>query len=189
VNGIWYSNQIALIETLSKALPLGYTLIVKEHPRGRGMRPLWQYEHIANLHNVQFCDLPSKEILGHCKMAVSISGSIGLEALAMKKPVLMLGRTFHTFHPLYYRVGCPEDLPSLLHGVLIDGHFQKREALEEEIHRILLAYLNAMYPFSPIGKRMADLTTHLLDELDQPMDVAREWLNRLHDDRSSIQKD
>ena len=37
--GIWHVNQVALVENISKSLPLGYTLVVKEHPWGRGNRP------------------------------------------------------------------------------------------------------------------------------------------------------
>ena len=177
VNGIWYSNQIALIETLSKALPLGYTLVVKEHPRGRGMRPLWQYKHTASLHNVMFSDLSSKEIISKCQMVVSISGSIGLEALAMKKPVLMLGRAFHTFTSLYYRANAPQDLPALFYRVLVGREFDKRENLEDDIYRFLLAYLDGKFPFSPAGKNAANkLVPYLLRELDQETAVPREWL-------------
>ncbi|MES2281944.1 MAG: hypothetical protein V4542_11075 [Pseudomonadota bacterium] len=177
VNGIWYSNQVTVIEALSKALPLGYTLVVKEHPRGRGMRPLWQYKHMASLHNVVFSDLPSKEIVRKCQMVVSVSGSIGLEALAMRIPVLMLGRTFHTFTPLYYRAKAPQDLPALFHRVLISGEFMQREGLDDEIHRFLLAYLGGKFPFSPVGREAAlRLVPYVLQELDLPMDAPLRWL-------------
>lgn len=177
VNGIWYSNQIALVENLSKALPLGYTLVVKEHPRGRGTRPLWQYQHLASLHNVQFCDLPSKEILRQSEMVVTISGSIGLEALAMKKPVLMLGRTFHTFNSLYFRAEAPENLPGLFRRILIDREFYRNDYLEEDIYRFLLAYVGPMYGFFPVGRRMAELVPMILDELAQPTTSPQDWLD------------
>ncbi len=177
VNGIWHSNQVAVIETLSKAMPLGYTLVVKEHPRGRGMRPLWQYKHIASLHNVIFSDLPSKEIVRRCQMVVSVSGSIGLEALAMRIPVLMLGRTFHTFTSLYYRASAPQDLPALFYRVLIDREFAQREGVDEDIDRFLLAYLGGKFHFSPVGRSAArKLVPHILQELELAPDVPREWL-------------
>ncbi|MFA7318071.1 MAG: hypothetical protein WC029_11030 [Sulfuricella sp.] len=179
VNGIWYSNQIALIETLSKALPLGYTLVVKEHPRGRGMRPLWQYRHIVGLHNVIISDAPSKEIVRRCQMVVSVSGSIGLEALALGKPVLMLGRTFHTFNTLYYRVEAVEELPRLFHRVLLGCEFEHLEGRQEEVYRFLLAYLDSLYPFFPVNDKMARLIPHILQELDEDQDAPRVWLDGL----------
>lgn len=179
VNGIWYSNQIALIEMLSKALPLGYTLVVKEHPRGRGMRPLWQYQHVASLHNVIISDAPSKEIVRQCQMVVSVSGSVGLEALALDKPVLMLGRTFHTFNTLYYRIGTVEELPLLFNRVLLEREFERLEGRQEEVYRFLLAYLDALYPFFPVDDRMARLIPYILQELEEDQDRPRAWLDRL----------
>jgi len=191
INGIWYSNQVAVIENLSKALPLGYTLVVKEHPRGRGMRPLWQYQHIASLHNVQFCDLPSKEILQRAEVAITISGSIGLEALAMKKPVVMLGRTFHSYNTVYYRADSMEQLTQVLQNILLKNDFSNRPNLEEEIHKALLAYINALYDFFPFGENRKSLAKAVLDELAQPTDKANDWIASLfeiNEDNKEIPK-
>jgi Capsule polysaccharide biosynthesis protein len=179
INGIWYSNQIGLIENLSKALPLGYTLVVKEHPRGRGMRPLWQYRHIASLHNVQFCDLPSKEILQRADVTVTISGSIGLEGLAMKKPVVMLGRTFHSFNTVYYRANSMEQLTFVLQDILLKNDFEKIPNLQDEIYKVLLSYLNALFHFSPFGENRQGLAQAVLDELEYSIDDAYEWIASL----------
>jgi hypothetical protein len=179
VNGIWYSNQIALVETLSKALPLGYTLVVKEHPRGRGMRPLWQYRHIAGLHNVIISDAPSKEIVRRCQMVVSVSGSIGLEALALDKPVLMLGRTFHTFNTLYYRIRSIEELPSIFYRVLVEREFEQLEGRQEEIFKFFLAYLDAMYPFFPVDNKKIELIPLLLQEVEADQNIPKAWLDAL----------
>lgn len=176
INGIWYSNQIGLIENLSKALPLGYTLVVKEHPRGRGMRPLWQYIHIASLHNVQFSDLASKEILQYSDAVVTISGSIGLEALAMKKPVVMLGRTFHSYNTVYYRANSMEQLTHVLQNILLKNDFQNIPFLEEEIRKVLLSYINALYHFFPFGENRKSLAHAVLLELEQPIEEAQKWI-------------
>lgn len=177
VNGIWYANQIALIETLSKSIPLGFTLVVKDHPRGRGTRPLWQYKHIVDLHNVILSDLPSKELVRRSRMVVSVSGSVGFEALALDKPVLVLGRTFHTFNTLYYRIRSVEDLPSLFNRVLIHGEFEKLEERQEEVYRFFLAYLDSLYPFFPIGKQMAKLVPYILDDIASDREAPKAWLS------------
>lgn len=188
INGVWHANQISLIENLSKALPLGYTLIVKEHPRGRGMRPLWQYRHIASLHNVQFCDLSSKEILQRADAVITISGSIGLEALAMKKPVVMLGRTFHSFNSVYYRADNMEQLTAVLQNILFKNDFEQIPNLEEEINKILLAYINALYHFFPFGESRRSLAKAVLEELERPRDKANEWISSLYNFNLKIKK-
>ena len=58
--GVWYANQVALIENISKSLPFGYTLVVKFHPWGRPIGPLWQYRYLKNFYNIKFSDLNSK---------------------------------------------------------------------------------------------------------------------------------
>ncbi len=177
VNGIWYSNQIALIENLSKSLPMGYTLVVKEHPRGRGVRPLWQYKHIDSFYNVQFSDLDSKYILSYCDAVITISGSIGLEALAFKKPVIMLGRTFHSFNKVYYRANCFESLTRVLRDILLNGDFLHRPHLQEEIHKTFLAYISSLYHFFPFGQGRKSLAEEILSVLNQPHVEIKNWLS------------
>lgn len=177
INGIWYANQISLIENLSKALPLGYTLVVKEHPRGRGVRPLWQYLHIASFFNVQLSDLPSKAILKSAEMVITISGSIALEALAMKKPAIVLGRTFHTFNDIYFRVESMEQLTHLLHSILLDKAFDKIPNLQDEIYKSLLAYGDALYEFLPFGEDRKSLTKVILEELEKPSVELSNWIS------------
>jgi hypothetical protein len=177
INGIWYANQITLIESLSKALPLGYTLIVKEHPRGRGMRPLWQYKHIASLFNVELCELPSKIILERAEAVVTISGSIGLEALAMRKPVLMLGRTFHSFNTVYFRADSMEQMSYTLKCILLDKAFEKIPNLDDEINKSLLAYVDSLYDFFPFGEKRKSLAGVVLEELEKPTKMATEWIS------------
>lgn len=180
VNGIWHSNQVGFIENLSKALPLGYNLVVKEHPRGRGMRPIWQYKHLASLHNVTFCDLPSKEILQHSDAVVTISGTIGLEALAMRKPVIMFGRTFHSFHTVYYYARSMEQATKLLQDILLRKDFEERKNLDEDIRKVFLAYINALYDFFPFGEQRQSLAFAVLNELEHPTNVAKDWIETLH---------
>lgn len=147
--GIFYANQIALVENISKSLPLGYTLIVKEHPWGRGARPVWQYRHLSELYNVQFCDAPSKEIISKVEAVVVISGTIGFEALVLEKPTITLGRTFFTHCDLFYRAGSVQELPGLLRKILVDKDFEKNTQRQAQLNRFLLSYLNALIPYFP----------------------------------------
>lgn len=148
--GIWYVNQVALIENISKALPLGYTLIVKEHPWGRGNRPLWQYEHLAGFYNVRFCDAPAKEIIKRVEAVIAVSGTVAMEALVFDKPTVLLGRNFFDFYDLLYRVSAINDLPEVLAKILIDGDYLKKPNREAHLHRFLIAYLDGLVPFFPL---------------------------------------
>ena len=117
--GNWFLNQISLIENISKSLPLGFTLIVKEHPWGRGNRPNWQYKYISNFHNVQFCDANSIEIIKKSKAVLSISGTTLIEALVLDKPAIMFGKNYFEFSELIHKVSDISDLPKTFPQTLL----------------------------------------------------------------------
>jgi hypothetical protein len=148
--GIFYANQIALAENISKSLPLGYTLIVKEHPWGRGARPAWQYRHLAGLYNVRFFDAPSKEIISRVEAVIAISGTVGFEGVALDKPTVILGRSFFTHCELFYRVGSVQELPAVLRKILVDRDFDKIPDRKGHLNRFLLSYLNSLVPHFPM---------------------------------------
>ena len=163
--GLWHANQTALVENISKSLPLGYTLVVKEHPWGRGNRPRWQYDHMKGFYNVMFCDAPSKQIIQRVEAIVTVTGTVAMEALAFDKPAIMLGRNYFEFSDLIYRVPNIQQLPEVLARILIDGDYQKQPAREERLHRFLMAYLDGLVPNFPLPEHAAEWGRALAGEL------------------------
>jgi hypothetical protein len=148
--GIWHVNQVALVENISKSLPLGYTLVVKEHPWGRGNRPRWQYKHLSRFYNVVFCDAPAKEIIKSVEAVITVSGTVAMEALVFDKPTIMLGRNFFEFSDLVYLVPAINDLPEVLLKILIDGDYSLQPDREVRLHRFLMSYLDCLVPCFPL---------------------------------------
>jgi hypothetical protein len=146
--GIFAINQIALIENISKALPLGYTLIVKEHPVGRGTRPSWQYRHIAGLPNVELCDAPAKKIALQCDAVLTITGTIAIEGLVLGKPVVTFGRSFFSYCDLITYVESPQQLRAVLREILVTKSHVKPDR-EERLRKFLMSYLYGLIPHSP----------------------------------------
>lgn len=163
--GIWYANQIALVENISKALPLGYILVVKEHPWGRGNRPAWQYKHLAKFYNVMFCDAPSKQIIQKVDAVIAVAGTIAVESLVMDKPTVLLGKAFFDFSGLYYKVENISDLPQVLRRILIDRCHAARMDRSLEITRFLLAYQRALIPAFPVVENSSLYALALIDEI------------------------
>lgn len=151
--GIWHVNQVALVENISKAMPLGWTLVVKEHPWGRGNRPRWQYRHMARLPNVRFCDAPSKDIIRACRAVVTVSGTVTMEALALDRPVAMLGRNFFECCPLVRRVPGIEALPACLEDILVHRTHEAVPDRDARLRRFLIAYLEGLVPAFPLPER------------------------------------
>lgn len=146
VGGIFYANQIATIENIAKCLPLGYTLIVKEHPRGRGARPIWQYKHLASIPNIEFCDADSKEILKRCDAVVTITSTIGLEAIALDKPAVVLGDCYFEFPEFVYKSNSWVELAEVFKKILVHSHYENLPNRHLQIDRFFLAYLLARIP-------------------------------------------
>jgi hypothetical protein len=146
VGGIYFANQIAVIENIAKSLPFGYTLTVKEHPRGRGARPAWQYRHLAHFPNIQFCDAPGKSILSRCEAVITITGTVGLEAMAMDKPVIVLGNCYYDFVDFVYRPQSWPELAQVFRRILIDREYDRNSVRHRLIDRFFLSYLIARVP-------------------------------------------
>jgi hypothetical protein len=161
VGGIYCANQVGLIENISKSLPLGYTLVLKEHPAGRGVRPAWQYRHLASFPNVMFSDAPSKEIAKKTLATITITGTIGVEAMALDRPVIMLGRSFFDYAGVLYKAQSVEELPAILRRILIDGDYAQRSDRQDLIRKFMLSYLMGLTPHFP----RPDAAAHLVDFL------------------------
>ena len=96
-----YLNQIEAIRLISHNLPVGMKFIVKEHPWSIGKRPLSYYRKLMEIPNVMLAHptLKSRELVSNARIVTVIAGSIGFEALILKKPVIVLGRTPFNFLP------------------------------------------------------------------------------------------
>lgn len=82
-----------LIRFISKELPFGFSLVVKENPLMVGDRPYCFYKQLKKNVNIHLMDplFPSKEIIKHTRGTVGISGTVLLETAMLNKPTLSFG--------------------------------------------------------------------------------------------------
>jgi hypothetical protein len=113
-----YLNQIEVIRTLAQSLPVGWSLLVKEHPASVGKRPVNYYAKLLEIPNVRLADpgLPSTALIEHARLVATIAGSIGFEAALLGKPVIIFGHTPYEMLPagLVRQVSA---LPRLAHDI------------------------------------------------------------------------
>ena len=88
-------NEEELIFAISKVLPIGYTLYLKEHGGMVGERPLKFYKRLSRLPNVKFIRLdvhndPKDWIVNSCGV-ITISGTSAFEAVMLGKKALIFG--------------------------------------------------------------------------------------------------
>ncbi|MDP6351522.1 MAG: hypothetical protein QF926_02120 [Alphaproteobacteria bacterium] len=90
--------QHAAIAALSRDLPAGYLLAVKETMHGVGRRPANFYDQIGELKNVVWLDMIESglEVARHATAVAVITSTVGFEAAILGTPVISFGR-----HNLY----------------------------------------------------------------------------------------
>ncbi|MEQ8701483.1 MAG: hypothetical protein RLT05_33600, partial [Bauldia litoralis] len=89
-----YFYQLSCIAALSRDLPVGVTLAVKETFEATGRRPADFYRQIAELKNVVLLDMMELglEVARQADAVATITGTGGFEAAVMGKPVISFGR-------------------------------------------------------------------------------------------------
>jgi hypothetical protein len=87
------TNQLFFIEQISKSMPVGFKLLVKEHAPMLGRRPSGFYKRIRNLPNVHlispFAD--NFSLIRSAELVCVLTGTAGWEAIQLGVPVLAVG--------------------------------------------------------------------------------------------------
>lgn len=89
-----FNSQVALIDFISKSLPAGVFLVIKENPIAVGRRPRGFYEWLASIPNVHLVGLGVSgfELAQGSAVTVTITSTAGFEASALGTPVVTFGQ-------------------------------------------------------------------------------------------------
>lgn len=128
-----FGHQLLMIEILSRTLPEGWVLYVKEHPTQLYDRPVYKlfrtpafYKELLRFDNVQL--LPSRisarKLIDHARAVAAVTSTTSWEALFRGKPSLIFGHVwfnfcdgiFHT--PNYDK--CKEAMAEIYAGYTVD---------------------------------------------------------------------
>lgn len=85
-----FTNQHAAIMAVARDLPAGIRLVVKENLLSIGARPSTFLPQLADMKNVVLLDVHESgiEAIRRCVFVATITGTVGLEAASIGKPVL-----------------------------------------------------------------------------------------------------
>ena len=107
--GLRYSDQLLAIRTIADALPPGWLVYVKEHPRqftDNHMRSLLArnrqfYDRLQRIQRVRLISarVPADELVARSKCTATVAGSAGWEAVAKGVPVIAFGAPWYRFCP------------------------------------------------------------------------------------------
>ena len=104
----YYTNQIEIIRSIAKSLPIDYKLYVKEHPSqaNRNWRNISDYREIMDIPNVRLFhpSFPSVELYKNCSSIITIGGGSGFEASLYGKPTIIFGDMGYSILPSVEKV-------------------------------------------------------------------------------------
>lgn len=143
VNAMYYINQYEVIKNVAFSLPMGITLYVKDHPHAFGYFPLNFYKKISEIPNVKLvhCDENTDKLIKNSEFLVTLTGTMGYEALLNKKPVMCFGEVFYNIHPYCYKIEKYKDVFETSLSIL-DGQYDK---FDEYNKRLIYAYRKNVY--------------------------------------------
>jgi hypothetical protein len=114
----FYTNELELLTSIVKSMPVGYKLYVKEHPamRTREWRKISDYKYLMNLPNVRMIHPQVKpdELMKRCSVVMSISGTACFEAGFYQKPAIIFAETFFSRLSHIHKPDSIEDLPKAI---------------------------------------------------------------------------
>ena len=174
------TNQIEVIRHISKSLPIGYRLCVKEHPYQvtREWRKTSFYDEILSIPNVQLLhhSIKTEDIMKKCSLVITINGASGLEAAIHKKPSILFSDFSYSILPSVYQLKSIDELPTAI-----------RQSLDKKVNPNDVAkYLNLLeansFDFDLIG---FDLDYHNyfyhgghLIDTDIPEEKAKQFIKK-----------
>lgn len=95
-----FFRQEHVVDVISRALPQGMKLFIKEHPVSIGWYPFGIMRRLAKIPNVVVLHprQGSHEVIRKAEAVITINSKVGFEALAYYKPVITLGASFYRGH-------------------------------------------------------------------------------------------
>jgi hypothetical protein len=119
----FFSNQLRVIELMSRSLPPTHKLLVKLH---KSDAPNYSSAWLARLTSFPAVELVSPyadsfELISHADLVFSIQGTIGLEAALLGKPLILFGDSPTKVFPSASTIGKTSDLPDLVRAKLAES--------------------------------------------------------------------
>jgi len=140
------ADQEAIVERIVEALPPGVDLVVKEHPMSIGRNSVRMLRRMASHSRAHLVEprTSTLELIERSAGVVTISSTVGLEALMFGRPVMTLGRPFYSGYGTTLDTDWPGPLSDALRGV---RDFRPDREL---VRRFMHAAKRRCYPGAPV---------------------------------------
>jgi hypothetical protein len=119
-----YLDQLALVDYVLRILPQTHRLAIKEHPAQVGAVSATRVRALLRRYDSLVVLPPSAnnyKVLAAADAVISVNSKSGAEALAVGRPVLVLGDAFYADWEVVHRVDALRELAPLLRRALAQG--------------------------------------------------------------------
>jgi hypothetical protein len=150
-----FFDQAHIIDYISRILPEGVKLFVKQHPNHPGQQsPAWTRQREQNT-QVEFLhpSFNAHKTIEHAEGVVVTNNTVGFEALFHTTPLVVLGRAFYEDVPAARHVSELSELPGEL-SQAVNNSVEER-AVRSSIHSLR----EATYPVAPVEKKDERIST------------------------------
>ena len=128
----YFADQVWVAKMVAQSLPLNFKLYVKDHPQMPGYRDSNFYKEIKKFPNIKLIDTKtdSMELIKNSKLVVTITGTVGFEALFFKKPVITFGSVNYNAISFIKKCRTPDDLPFIIKDALENHKHNEEEFVD-----------------------------------------------------------
>jgi len=139
----FYSNQVRVIEMISRSLPPTHSLLVKLHKSDAANYSSAYLARLRRFPGVRIVapHADSVAFIRKAELVFAIQGTIGLEAALLGKPVIVFGDSPVKLFPSVATLGKTVDLPELVRQKLTEPRPQRAD--------IVAAFAKYLAPFYP----------------------------------------
>lgn len=116
-----FLNEYEVIRNIAFNLPEGVRLYVKDHISGWAYPDLSFYKRLRKLPNVRLLapEAPTKQLIRESEAVITLSSTVGYEALLLNRRVFLYGNVFYGFHKGVSKVDNPAKLFELFREQLV----------------------------------------------------------------------
>ncbi len=146
INAWPFIDELSVIKNVAFSLPDGYKLYVKAHPNGFGYEGIKFYKRIKAIPRVKLIhySINPTELISKSSGIITLTSTMGFEALMLKKPVFVFGNIFYQIHPYCNKIENLYSLPEILVKGLNKEYDQKK--FERYNLTLLKAYYDSTFP-------------------------------------------
>lgn len=127
---IWakhFVDEINTIKNIAFNLPNGTYLVVKDHPSAAGFPGIKFYRELSKIPNVFLMNhnINTKKLISLSAGVITLTSTVGFEALILNKPVVTIGEIFYNTHPLCHKINSFYDLYHICSSITSNSKLQK----------------------------------------------------------------